>query len=156
MGRNASKKYPTWQWVASISFAAVVVICIAMCSGSDDSPSPTPSSASSASERTTPDESSSSTIAGRTSIRVRELDFEEKYGAEWPLTSSEARIEIRDSNRGDVAVVVVDDVAYALAGWALTVGYPHPNPVMKEDPENPGFKLSISILNDIADEMKGD
>ena len=70
-----------------------------------------------------------------------------EYGDRWPLTVSEARVELIGSS---VAVLHAEGRTYALNGTAQSRGYPRIDPIWRNNPDIPGTKISISPLIQLA------
>ena len=67
----------------------------------------------------------------------------DEYGDKWPLTVSEARVNLL---RGSVAILRAGGRTYALNGTAQSRGYQRIDPIWRDNPAIPGTKISISPL----------
>lgn len=82
-------------------------------------------------------------VGGRLTVTKAE------YGERWPLTVDTAEVECLP---GDRYVVHANGTTYGLNGLAMAGpdAYPSVRPIWRDDPNNPGSKVSIAPLIEAA------
>lgn len=70
-----------------------------------------------------------------------------QYGDEWPFTVEEGVI---DCPKPSAAVFRHGGKVYALNGIAMSLGYEELEPIWKDNPKIPGYKISIGSMIQLA------
>lgn len=90
---------------------------------------------------------SSRESAGQAAEKRGKRVSHDQFGDEWPFTVSAG---IVDCTGGQAAVFRVGSKTYQLNGFAKTLGYEPIDSIWKENPNNPGTRISIGPMISLA------